>query len=302
MRTLDRTIEQTLTLQGIRLPVFHDSSPLLLVSDYGGQHKSSPYETYTFVIVDAVSYAAWEGDRKRLRSGHKIGRRRLSYKDLGDVVRRDVLPQFLESADMLPGLCCSFSVEKSMGSLMESGRGHAIDPEIAPGIAALPPHVCERLLRVMHFASLLLSGLSQPSQDVIWFSDEDAIAPNDAGVCFALKVMDVVSSHYLSHCMGRLRFGTTKCDPGDLQIEDLVSIADLAAGAIGALLADTRSRGLKLSQDFDIPLSTKTPWKMRRLLNWLALRDQPLKRLSLVMERSPDGRTTLVHGLHIGTS
>ena len=53
----------------------------------------------------------------------------------------------------------------------------------------------ERLTRVGLLGSMLIAAMSAPRQNVLWFTDQDAIAPNVA----RLREATAVTAHYVAH-------------------------------------------------------------------------------------------------------
>jgi hypothetical protein len=111
------------------------------------------------------------------------------------------------------------------------GRISASDPELSkfPG---WKPAIMERLLRVVHFISLFVSGLSRSSQDVLWITDEDAIAPNERKHGELTRIFGQICSQYLAHDLGHIRVSTTASDTGKRDVENFVALPDFAAGAL----------------------------------------------------------------------
>jgi len=162
-----------------RVRDLRESPSLIITSDYSGQHKGAAYETYALLIAGAHGWDAWEKARLELRQSFGIGRRRISFKGLGDARKRAVLPCFLNVADQLPGLCVVVAVDRSIRSLFSKGRTIDLSsPELSP-YAHYDCGIFERLLRVVHLVSFFVAGLSRPHQDVLWFTDQDAIAANE---------------------------------------------------------------------------------------------------------------------------
>ena len=89
----------------------------------------------------------------------------------------------------------------------------------------------EKLLRIIHIISLFTAGLTNENQDILWVSDEDDIIPNQDLIYEVVDIFARISSHYLNHDLRHCRVGTTKSDV-DRQLEDLIAVADLTAGAL----------------------------------------------------------------------
>nr|WP_321482220.1 hypothetical protein [uncultured Cohaesibacter sp.] len=205
-------------------------STLCISADFSGQDKGQYYEVYSFLVFDLEKAGNWMNLRANLRSSMSIGKRRVSFKALNDARRRKALIPFLEIADTLDGRLISFAVSKKMRSMFE-GELNQQDDNLKPW----KPKVGEQVLRVAHFMSLLASRYSKPSQNLTLFVDEDAIAANDTQLKYLTKVTGIVASHYLNHDLGHLRVGTSRSENGDLVLEDLLAVPDLAAGAIAEI-------------------------------------------------------------------
>lgn len=288
----------------VRLDCITDlrASPTLIVtSDYSGQQKGSLHEVYAFLIVGSQGWNEWESARLELRRTFRVGRRRVSFKGLTDVRKRRMLSCFLSAADKLPGLCVALVVQRSIQSLFtKKGSLDFNSPELIE-FAHYNAHVFERLLRVIHFVSFFLAGLSQPGQDVLWFTDQDDIAANDERVCELTRIWANVFGHYLQHNLRHLRCGTTKCDNGTLQIEDLASIPDLVSGALGELLNRYSTAGCKLNGRLIVPAPQGLSRKSGDICKWLAYGDARLNRVVFFIEEMANTHDLCVKNLHLHT-
>src|SRR5690606_15885909 len=90
--------------------------------------------------------------------------------------------------------------------------------------------------------SLLIAGLSRERQNVLWISDQDAIAANLDRHKQATNAIASVLSGYLPHPLGHIRIGTAQSDDGSKAIEDLLAIPDIAAGAWSEVCNSVSSR------------------------------------------------------------
>ena len=99
-----------------------------------------------------------------------------------------------------------------------------------------------------------------------------------------------MTGHFIAHlCPHRLthvRFGTTECDDGSLQIEDLASLPDLAAGALAELFTSTkRQRGAAATRIL-LPAPATIPDKARMIVGWLAEGFHPLRKLIVTVDEA----------------
>lgn len=287
-------VDGVIASASLSLPNLQASPSLICASDYSGQHKESSFEAYAFVISGSALWAGWEKRRLGVRSA-EVQTRRMSFKGLGDGVKQKALPGFLNAADQLDGLLAVFLVEKRIGSLF--GKGQRFDFTELPHYEEFGSQVFERLMRVVHFMSLLISGLSSPTQDIYWFTDADDIAANHERVRSLVDIFSRVSGHYLSHGLGHFKCGTSKdCDNGSLQVEDMCAIADLAAGAITELVNRCEQAGTVPSSKLVVPAPSTISPKASFVGNWLSL-DSKLKRIMLLLERDGESPTIRVKRL-----
>jgi hypothetical protein len=65
-------------------------------------------------------------------------------------------------------------------------------------------------MRVVSLLGLLIAGFSAPGQDVLWATDEDAIAANAYRVRLLVDALALVSSNLLDHDLRHLRVATAE--------------------------------------------------------------------------------------------
>jgi hypothetical protein len=242
-------------------------------------------------MADLEHCGSWEQKRASLRKAHLADGRRMSFKNLNDKHRQFVLCQFLEAANHIPGIIISFAIEKKIKSLFSRPREEKLDmtSDIYDPYRDWSPQTFERLLRAVHFISIFLSGLSRENQNVLWFTDEDEIAPNTQRLTQLTELFANISSHYLSHDLNHVRCGTTKSDNGTRQLEDMVAIPDLVGGATAEVLTKMQDNGClpRLGVlNFMPPISEKSA----HIYGWLNETDLPLKRIiTLIAEGDKKG-------------
>lgn len=262
------------------LPDLSAPHSLVLASDYSGQHAGARGEVYAFLLLDPTDMTHWLMARDHLRKVHGLGQRRMSFKALGDRARQRVLSRFLTAADRLNGILFVVRISKRVGILFDEQS--EVDPQLTSALENWTPRTVERLLRVSHLAALLIAGLSRPGQDILWISDQDDVAANIDRHWTMTTVFGTIASNYLEHSLGHIRIATTASDSGQRDLEDLVGIADLAAGAISEVLdnydgEDWPMLGLTLP-------APKTALKTQNLMGWLSDTRQKLKRIIIEIE------------------
>lgn len=285
-------------------PDLRSAECLLVASDYGGEHNTADFQTLAFLTTDMRTAAAWQPERERIRKHFLPDGRRMAFKNLDEGFRRRALGPFLESANRLPALLSLFVISKAVASLFrKEGKLDAESLEV-DFLQKLSPATAEKLLSVTHFVSLLLSGLSAPGQDVLWVTDEDAIAANAGRVRGLVDTLAIVSSHYLPHTMRHLRVTTSAQDMGDQSSEDLLAIPDIAAGALTEVLTASCVDGGAPMNGMWLPPPASISLKARSVMNWFADHQQPLRRVVIMLDEEPNShalRMTLLqfHGSRI---
>lgn len=287
----------------ILLPDIRQGSTIFVGSDYSGQHNLARYESYTLLLADLENCGIWEARRQQVRQRYLSDGRRISYKDLRDKLRQHALLPFLTAANSIPGLLVTILVNKKIDSLFEKEGRLDMDRSDLKEYRHWERGVFEKLLRVLHFVSFFVSGLSRPYQDVLWITDEDEIMANSARLKEVSEMFLRLCSHYLKHNLRHARIGTTKSDTGKRDIEDIVAVADLAAGALCQLLTDYQTLDWDLSSGLILPPPKMLPPKAKAIMDWLAENGQPLKRLVFVIDEiEQDGsrlklRHIMFHGV-----
>jgi hypothetical protein len=268
---------------------------LLMVADFGGHHQRQLFDTYTFLFLDIGKNAEWFVRQRYYRSHILPNKRRMSFKALNDSQRRDALVPFLQMASRIEGGLVQFAISKVGGSLFagasEENAGAAL-------LSLWKPAVQERLLRIIHLSSFLLSGFSAPHQDLLWIIDEDDIAANVPQLTQLTEVFSRVFSHYATHGLRHIRCGTTKSDDGTLALEDLTAVADLTTGALGEVCTGFIDQAGFPRPNLVTPLPSGLSWKTRLIASWMGVDGWPLRRHTTVLELEPS--STKVVASNIG--
>jgi hypothetical protein len=199
-------------------------------------------------------------------------------------VRLNCLPAYLDVADHLAGLLISFCIDKNAAHrLSEEYRSDTAFGELGPWA----PRAFRKLTLIGHLAGILVQGVRRDGQDIVWITDEDEIAPNPQKHAEATQIFGHLISSYSTGPMGHFRFGTTSSDPGDLHIEDLASLPDLAAGCLSELLTFVYPHPDSPSVErLFVPTAGGIPAKARTIATWLARSASPLTKLNVVVDES----------------
>ena len=283
------------------LPNLRHASQLFIGSDYGGEHIAAKYHTFAFLLADMAHCAAWQQVREDVRKKARLGRRRIAFKNISDSIRANALVQFLSIANRIPGIVVVFAVHKQAGSMFKSGEKLVPATLEFESLRTLSAPIAEKFMRVIHLLGLLIAGFSSPDQDVLWATDDDAIVANATRLRHLVGALAVVSSHLLSHRLGNLRVATASQDKGDLSLEDLLTIPDIAAGGLAEVLTAMCPHGAP-PRGFDLPPPETASPKARKVMDWFSDNTQALKRMSIIIDQTGDppkirGSHLRFHGL-----
>jgi hypothetical protein len=303
MRTFSNAIYNNETKHPGHLPDLRYCQTILVGSDYGGQHNGGQhngvrYQSLSFILADLERCGTWEHLRRNVRAEYLADGRRISYKTLSDKNRRKALYPFLEAANAIPGVVITILIDRNIRSLFREEGSFTLDEPEKSLFVGWRPDVIEKSLRIVHMLSFFLAGLTAPGQDVMWFTDQDEIAPNEQRLRQLVNLFANISSHYLAHDLGHLRIGTAMSDSGTRELEDLLAIPDLVAGCLTDILTAFKrdetfpKEGAFLTPKQDVPEKTK------EIANWFADHTQRLKRVVYVLDEEPETkhlRSTVMH-------
>jgi hypothetical protein len=251
-------------------PNFSASSALVAASDYSGEHQAGAYHVLSYVITSSDALAEWERYRQLLRSQHRLSGRRMAYAKL-DKIKSRALPGFLAAFGRVESIVCCVAINKKIGCLFDPAKRIDLKEWGLESWSNWDTSTFERLLRVTHVAALLLAGLTSPWQNLIWITDEDAIASNAKQLEELIEQFTILMDRYLTRRIGHIRCGTTANDGGDLDIEDLAAVPDLVGGAFAELLTAYAARGARVSDRFTLVKPDNLAPKASQILSWAAL-------------------------------
>ena len=228
--------------QGAIFPNLRETRGLGLACDFSGQHQESAFNTYSFLLFDLERQQEWDQARQRVRSELIQDSRRFSYKNLRDNVQWHALEPFLDAAGQLPGLLVNVIAHKGfpLDFVFEAGFNIARFEDTSR-FNDWPVMTVAKAAWVVHIAALLVAGFAAPDQHLLWFIDQDELVENQPRVDTLSSSFQDVASDYLSFNLGSFVIITAAADPGHRKIEDVLSIADLAAGAWSDMFNTVRS-------------------------------------------------------------
>jgi hypothetical protein len=264
---------------------------VIIGSDIGGCHPQSRHLVMTFVLVACdSSFGAWRAECKELRAKYIPDGRRISFKGLNDALKRRALPPFLHASDQLNGVLVSVIVDKGIGQLFLRGSRQDLDADVREGIASWKAAAIEQALRLSHVVAILMAHFGSADQSGIWIADSDEAFANPERIKTFCTLCDNVICGYSRPNGGSALFGTPETLPFGATSEDLLSVADLAAGTIAEWIPSALESGLL----GDLPTSMLRvqfeKGKVNYLLAWYSGDSKPLKRLTIIVRPTTAGR------------
>jgi hypothetical protein len=261
---------------------------VLVACDFSGSHSAAKYEAFAFLVGAIGGSAKWMETRSIVRDRFLPNNRRMAYKSLNDAIRLQALPSFLEAANNFPGNLVVFLISKQINNLFADPGTPGFLPELVVAERGWKKKSFQRLLLVASLGSLLVSCLSEPLQDILWVSDQDEIAANAEKHNHAGHVIHHCISRYAPNHRGLLVFLTTEGDLNTRQLEDIVAVPDLAAGALVDALSICDELKRSSDERLWIPISSELSPKAKTILQWFSDSSFPLKRLVVVLDSVED--------------
>jgi len=260
--------------------------PMLIASDYSGQHKEATHEAYSFLVTTEHALMEWLPALRDFRKHWLPDNRSISYKKLNEPARWRALPAFLETASSLRGNLITIMIDRKAGSFMEGG------PEAIANTLTdcFPPNAnrgtTEKMFRLASFISLIMAGLRREDQTSIWISDHDeTLETHDRREQFARL------SAYITFSLTGWRkpadsyFCTTESPHAPPWAEDIAALADLAAGSYCHLSSFLPAYLGKEAWITRADSSSIENQRARAIAGWLATQQGNLRHVLLRLER-----------------
>lgn len=266
------------------------SPELLLACDFAGAHAEARYEAFAFLLGAISQSGPWMAQREAVREQFLRVRGEMSYKELNDGHRQRALAPFLMTANLFPANLVVVIVSKTLKRLFDNPGDGILFPELIVAVRNWNAKSFHRLLLVATLGALLTSGLAANSQDVLWVSDQDEIAPNPTKHDHAGYVIHHCLSRYAPTLRGLLTFATTEANVSNSLLRDAVAITDLAAGClVDTFGACERAFERSLWVRPSIPLSRKA----EVILDWFAQREHMLRRIVICLDETDNGEISV---------
>lgn len=222
---------------GVLVPV--DQGPVVLASDYSGQHRNASHEAYSFLVTCDHYFQPWLASLREFRHNWLPDGRRLSFKKLNEPVRWRALPAFFTTIGALTANVITVMVDHRVGSFYGGDQEALMRtfPDCFPN--GTKAGTVEKMFRHASFVALITAALRRENQEMFWVGDHDeTLDSDDRREGFAR-----LASH-LTFGLTRWRqpascwFGTTETAGAPDWAEDLAAVADLLAGAYCKMSGD----------------------------------------------------------------
>ena len=270
----------------IVFPDLRDDSPLVLASDYSGEHGRPEFQVLSFLLTTYKSISVWDPLRASVRKEHLVDKRRMSFKDLSDALRINALPSFLDAANQLNGVLLCVAVEK----------GYSFRKFNLPTLQHdWAPESLKKLLEICVFGGVVVDGLRGRDQSVHWITDDDAIVSTDKAQIDAMNLMGGILHKYPDEQL-RISLGIASKFADERRAEDLVAIPDLAAGAFSEQLTTIGNSNMPTSGSGPSSTTLFLQIKSTLINTWRSAVDNPLKHMNAMIRIAPDGQTLLSFG------
>jgi hypothetical protein len=274
------------------IPDLSGEKSIFIFSDYSWARGR--YKTYSFLVLGRSGADSFNTARKVLRKDFGLENRRMSFKGLNDRVKLTALPAFLSLAGASDGFILTFAVSSRIPYMFAEQF-----LQVWPELAALKKPVLEDMLRIAHFGAQAVLIAFSPKQNIVWFTDEDNIVANETHQQHFGRLAEAIIRKVLpDEEIGEIGFGLTGADDGSLEIEDLVAIPDLVAGALCELLDALSKKGQHITPRILLN-NPEVSRKAELICQWIGKTHCPLKKFGMTFDATGSGtwdwRPTFFH-------
>ena len=240
--------------------------------------------TYSFLVCAFGSLEPFKQQMAALRKKASIGNKEIAFKGFGTGQLRRMLPSYLGLIDRyVLGLVFTLVVDKSIPSLFGPPGPETLRLLVTTleerGYGNVAPKVAEKLFRVVHTTVFLLALLGHQGQKVFWMTDNDAIAETSGKHKQLLAVLNDVLPLYTTKAFSFLG-GARPFQPRAFEYLDLLSVADIADGAVAQCLSSIDAVGHEKAQIKE---------GGDHVLRWLCHDSITLKKFCMIVKRDVKG-------------
>ena len=242
LRELHEALTEDGSLDAIRNAVhFGPLRSVAVVSDYGGEHVGSEYKTYSFLFAAFEALQAWHERILQLKSRCFPDMRTIEYKKLGERLRQQALPEWLDLASRMPASIVTVAVQRDIDYLFLPTEGDLRQVLQDQGFSGYSLPVARKLIRIVHFMCFFASRVFGERHRVFWHTDRDSISGSGSSTLRAQlgAILYRVAKLYFSELPEHMGYSDGLDDPERL-FEDALSLPDLTAGALADKFTESR--------------------------------------------------------------
>jgi len=250
------------------MPDLRQAEKLYVTSDYGGDIGISRVLSYSFLFIDVGSFEHWDGLQKVFREETSANTRLFKYSNITDE-EIPFLEILLKIAGQLSGLLITFVVSKELESLHGSKGLLDYDQLQTEPFVDYTAEDKEKIFRIGSLMGLVMGALTKENQSILWIPDKDNTTNNIIRLPAVRNKIKDITGNMREHKL-------TWNEPNDLveaqstlHIEDLNSIADLAAGSSARYFSARIEQNLMFENLITPAWPTNLPDKVRPIINWL---------------------------------
>ncbi|XVJ96747.1 hypothetical protein NLY09_14165 (plasmid) [Burkholderia vietnamiensis] len=279
---LNRIVQQSIQ----ELPDFSDDSKVAVMSDFGGEHSTARFYTYSFLFLAYNKVGPFEDKVRELRKKYGLLEHysEFAYKKLRSGAKARALHEYLQLIDtFIHGAIITIAIDKRIETVFGAQKKQAHPIMVKhlqeEGLGEWHGLGAEKVLRVANIIAAFASLLTHGNQRLLWYSDKDLINEDGKKRDFAhtQRILVRVLGMYLSHRLDVVGFAKSFDKKGHL--DDLLSVPDLAAGVVQDLLQQYETGE-------DIPGGDEKAMVMR----WIATPTKYLSKVIVQITRMADGQ------------
>jgi predicted nucleic acid-binding Zn ribbon protein len=259
---------------------------LYCASDYSGGTKDRNFYTASFLVVTDDSIERWNKSRQEIRKKLFHDNRRMSFKNLGDKIKRNALPSYLSAANELDGIICTFAFPRNLKDQFCSQEEATNIIKKGRNRAAWNKNSFRKMVTLASLQTFLIGGIVGNTKTIIWCTDDDDFTSTKKHSEDHAVWMSNFRSLHMPYHTGLAVFNsaskiTPDCD--NLFFEDLCSIPDLAAGAWSEAWSHV------FAKEFPEPnMPFLTDWsacsdKSSEIMSWYCRKDSSLKKIHCII-------------------
>lgn len=259
------------------LPDFSNDEKIFIFSDFGGEHASAKYLTYSFLFCSGDKQGVFQESVKNIREqgGMNFPYKEYSFKHLKyNRIRETAKDYFFAVDHFIHGIVVTISIEKEIANIFSDGSKSSLervsDLLQQNGCGEWKNKEAEKVLRIVHIISFFISLLCHSGQKILWMCDNDSINENGKKRDFSntqkllIKCLPMYSENTYEI------FGFCRAFKRDHLYGDFLSVADFAAGIVQEILSAKFKGGA--SEVDDSKLET---------LKWIGKKSRFLSKLNI---------------------